>query len=124
MVQSSARTPKHAPVDPKQAIDAQPEASPADLNDAAIRRHCATPVPFGLQTNRPQGMDEGQGKAHLAPGMHFKDLHTPGLDVNACLFCAATLPRVRLQQMRDSGWECCDNFLQVQQKDCFSHSLH
>ena len=34
---------------------------------------------FQLQTRRGQGSSEGQGKAHLAPGMHFRDLDTPGM---------------------------------------------
>jgi len=58
---------------------AAPAAGAAIAADSAVRRRCTSPVAFHLQTRRPQGSGEGQGKAHLAPGMYFKDLETPGM---------------------------------------------
>ena len=60
-----------------------PAAGAAIAADSAVRRHCTSPVAFHLQTKRPQGNGEGQGKAHLAPGMYFKDLETPGMHFRA-----------------------------------------
>jgi len=58
---------------------AAPAAGATIAADSAVRRRCTSPVAFHLQTRRPQGSGEGQGKAHLAPGMYFKDLETPGM---------------------------------------------
>ena len=58
---------------------ATPAAGAAIAADLAVRRRCTSPVAFRLQTRRPQGSGEGQGKAHLAPGMYFKDLDIPGM---------------------------------------------
>ena len=63
----------------RQAGATAPAAGAAIAADSAVRRRCTTPVAFHLQTRRPQGSGEGQGKAHLAPGMYFKDLEIPGM---------------------------------------------
>ncbi|DBA85088.1 TPA: hypothetical protein ACH3X2_005812 [Trebouxia sp. C0005] len=71
------RVAKQVDTSSKHAGAAAPAAGAAIAADSAVRRRCTSPVVFHLQTRRPQGSGEGQGKAHLAPGMYFKDLETP-----------------------------------------------
>ncbi|DBA94839.1 hypothetical protein WJX77_007608 [Trebouxia sp. C0004] len=77
------RVAKQGDTSSRHASAAAPAAGAAIAADSAVRRRCTSPVAFRLQTRRAQGSGEGQGKAHLAPGMYFKELETPEEHVRA-----------------------------------------
>ena len=77
-VQSPSRAPKQAGASAQQEPAVVQQPTTPIPNDAALRKHCSTPVAFQLQTRRSQSAHVGPGKAHLAPGMHFKDQDAPG----------------------------------------------